>query len=160
MLNTAAILLTLALLFLVTCLCLFEMSLTRVSKVTLRRLQERSKARPVEQLKALADNRLEGLVSVYVGIQVCMVTFAILVTGYLHSQYQSYAKSAGLLSTFKRFFKRDRQTKPAQLPQDLEIRRGQIVGRRCLTGYDGRAEVSVDNDATGILEDRSSNGPG
>ena len=93
MLNTAAILLTLALLFLVTCLSLFEMSLTRVSKVTLRRLQARSKARPVEQLKALADNRLEGLVSVYVGIQVCMVTFAVLVTGYLHSQYQSYAKA-------------------------------------------------------------------
>ena len=91
MLTTVAFLLTLALLFLVTCLSLFEMSLTRISKVTVRRLQERSNAHAVEQLKKLVENRLEGLVSVYVGIQVCMVTFAILLTGYLHILYQSYA---------------------------------------------------------------------
>jgi len=89
MLTTAAFLLTLILLFLVTYLSLFEMSLTRISKVTVRRLQEKSSAKPVAQLKALVENRLEGLVSIYVGIQVCMVTFAILMTGYLHSQYQS-----------------------------------------------------------------------
>ena len=91
MLTTVAFLLTLTLLFLVTGLSLFEMSLTRISKVTVRRLQERSNARAVEQLKVLVENRLEGLVSVYVGIQLCMVTFAILVTGYLHRLYQSYA---------------------------------------------------------------------
>ena len=34
---------------------------------------------------------MEVLVSVYVGVQLCMVTFAILVTGYLHRLYQSYA---------------------------------------------------------------------
>jgi putative hemolysin len=93
MLTTAAFLLTLILLFLITYLSLFEMSLTRTSKVTVRRLQEKSSTKQVAQLKALVENRLEGLVSIYVGIQVCMVTFAILMTGYLHSQFHSYAKA-------------------------------------------------------------------
>jgi putative hemolysin len=54
-------------------------------------LLEKHKSKPLQQLKALADNRLESLISVYVGIQVCIVGFAILTTGYLHHRLQSYA---------------------------------------------------------------------
>ncbi len=91
MMTTAVAFFALFLLPLITLLSIFEMSLTRVSKVTVRRLLEKHKTRSLEQLKALADNRLEGLISVYVGIQVCIVGFAILITGYLHNRLQSYA---------------------------------------------------------------------
>lgn len=93
MITTAVVLSALLLLSVVTLLSIFEMSLSRVSKVTVRRLAEKHKSRSLEQLKALADNRLESLISVYVGIQVCMVGFAILITGYLHNRLQSYAQA-------------------------------------------------------------------
>jgi CBS domain containing-hemolysin-like protein len=91
MITTAVIFFALFFLSAVTLLSVFEMSLSRISKVTLRRLVEKHKSKRLEQLKALADNRIESLVSVYVGIQVCMVGFAILITGYLHNRFQSYA---------------------------------------------------------------------
>ena len=91
MITTAVIFFALFFLSVVTLLSIFEMSLSRISKVTLRRLVEKHKSKKLEQLKALADNRLESLISVYVGIQVCMVGFAILTTGYLHNRLQSYA---------------------------------------------------------------------
>jgi len=90
MITTAVIFFALFFLSVVTLLSIFEMSLSRISKVTLRRLVEKHKSKKLQQLKALADNRLESLVSVYVGIQVCMVGFAILTTGFLHNRLQSY----------------------------------------------------------------------
>jgi len=93
MITTAVIFFALFFLLVVTLLSVFEMSLSRISKVTLRRLVGKHKSKKLEQLKALADNRLESLVSVYVGIQVCMVGFAILTTGYLHNRLQSYASA-------------------------------------------------------------------
>ncbi|MCI0353146.1 MAG: hemolysin family protein [Acidobacteriales bacterium] len=91
MITTAVVFFALFFLSVVTLLSIFEMSLSRISKVTVRRLVEKHKSKRLQQLKALADNRLEGLISVYVGIQVCMVGFAILTTGYLHNRLQSYA---------------------------------------------------------------------
>ena len=91
MITTAVIFFALFFLSAVTLLSVFEMSLSRISKVTLRRLLEKHKSKRLEQLKALADNRIESLISVYVGIQVCIVGFAILITGYLHNRLQSYA---------------------------------------------------------------------
>jgi putative hemolysin len=91
MITTAVIFFALFFLSVVTLLSIFEMSLSRISKVTLRRLVEKHKSKRLEQLKALSDNRIESLISVYVGIQVCMVGFAILTTGYLHNRLQSYA---------------------------------------------------------------------
>ena len=98
MITTAVIFFALFFLSVVTLLSVFEMSLSRISKVTLRRLVEKHKSKRLEQLKALSDNRIESLISVYVGIQVCMVGFAILTTGYLHNRLQSYA--AALPSAF------------------------------------------------------------
>jgi putative hemolysin len=91
MITAAVIFFALFFLSVVTLLSIFEMSLSRISKVTLRRLVEKHKSEKLAQLKELADNRIESLVSVYVGIQVCMVGFAILTTGYLHNRFQSYA---------------------------------------------------------------------
>ncbi|MBM3803948.1 MAG: HlyC/CorC family transporter [Acidimicrobiia bacterium] len=91
MITTVVVLSALFFLSVVTLLSVFEMGLSRISKVTLRRLVEKHKSTKLEQLKALADNRFEGLASVYVGIQVSMVGFAILTTGYLHNRLQSYA---------------------------------------------------------------------
>ena len=93
MITTAVIFFAFFFLSAVTLLAIFEMSLSRVSKVTLRRLVEKHKSKKLMQLKALADNRIESLLSVYVGIQVCMVAIAILTTGYLHNRLQSYAKA-------------------------------------------------------------------
>lgn len=93
MMTTGVVLSTLLFLSIVTFLSVFEMSLSRISKVTVRRLFEKNKSKPFEQLKTLVDNRLEVLISFYVGIQVCMVAFAILVTGYLHNELQSYSKA-------------------------------------------------------------------
>ena len=98
MITTAVIFFALFFLSVVTLLSVFEMSLSRISKVTLRRLVEKHKSKRLDQLKALSDNRIESLISVYVGIQVCMVGFAILTTGYLHNRLQSYA--AALPSAF------------------------------------------------------------
>ncbi len=93
MMTTGVVISTLLFLSMVTFLSVFEMSLSRMSKVTSRRLFEKNKSKLFEQLKVLVDNRLEVLISVYVGIQVCMVAFAILVTGYLHNELQSYSKA-------------------------------------------------------------------
>jgi putative hemolysin len=93
MITTAVVLLALLLLSVATLLSIFEMGLSRVSKVTVRRLVEKHKSKTTEQLKNLANNRLESLISVYVAIQVCMVGFAILTTGYLHNRLQSYAQA-------------------------------------------------------------------
>ncbi|HEX2521870.1 MAG TPA: hemolysin family protein [Terriglobia bacterium] len=93
MITTAVVLCALLVLWVVTFLSIFEMGLSRVSKVTLRRLLEKHKSKALEQLGALADNRIESLISVYVSIQVCLTGFAILLTGYLHNQLQSYAKA-------------------------------------------------------------------
>ncbi len=88
---TAGVLLA-ALLFLLvlTLLSIFEMSLSRTNKVAIRRMMERYPSESVGQVKQLMDNHLESLVDVYVGIQVCSVSIAIILTGYLHSQFNSY----------------------------------------------------------------------
>jgi CBS domain containing-hemolysin-like protein len=81
------------LLALLTALAVFEQSLSRVSKVSVRRLLERNRSKTTEQLKHLVDERLECLVSVYVGIQLCTVFLAIIITAYLHSCFQSYSQA-------------------------------------------------------------------
>ena len=88
---TAGVLLA-ALLFLLvlTLLSIFEMSLGRTNKVAIRRMTERLSPESAGQIKQLMDGRLESLVDVYVGIQVCSVSIAIILTGYLHSQFNSY----------------------------------------------------------------------
>ena len=88
---TAGVLLA-ALLFLLvlTLLSIFEMSLGRTNKVAIRRMTERLSPESARQIKQLMDGRLESLVDVYVGIQVCSVSIAIILTGYLHSQFNSY----------------------------------------------------------------------
>jgi len=93
MMTTAVIFCSLFLLSIVTALSIFEMGLSRVSKVTVRRLVQKHPSRSMAQLKVLAENRLESLISVYVGIQVCIVGFAILTTGYLHNRFQSYSRA-------------------------------------------------------------------
>lgn len=96
MITTVVILAALMFLFALTFLSVFEMSLSRTSKVSVQRLIEKNRSKAVEQLKQLVDNRLESLISVYVGIQVCTVSIAILLTGYLHNRLQSYAEALPL----------------------------------------------------------------
>ena len=88
---TAGVLLAAFLFLLVlTLLSIFEMSLGRTNKVAIRRMTERLSPESAGQIKQLMDGRLERLVDVYVGIQVCSVSIAIILTGYLHSQFNSY----------------------------------------------------------------------
>jgi len=96
MITTVVILVALVFLFALTFLSVFEMSLSRTSNVSVQRLIEKNRSKPVEQLKQLVDNRLESLISVYVGIQVCTVSIAILLTGYLHNRLQSYGEALPL----------------------------------------------------------------
>ena len=96
MITTVVILVALVFLFALTFLSVFEMSLSRTSKVSVQRLIEKNPSKVVEQLKYLVDNRLESLISVYVGIQVCTVSIAILLTGYLHNRLQSYGEALPL----------------------------------------------------------------
>ena len=88
---TAGVLLA-ALLFLLvlTLLSIFEMSLSRTNKVAMRRMVEKLSPEAAGQIKQLMDSRLESQVDIYVGIQVCSVSIAIVLTGYLHSQFDSY----------------------------------------------------------------------
>jgi len=81
-----------ALLFLLvlTLLSIFEMSLSRTNKVAMRRMVEKLSPDAAGQIKQLMDSRLESQVDVYVGIQVCSVSIAIVLTGYLHSQFNNY----------------------------------------------------------------------
>ena len=90
MITTGVFLVALLFLFVLTVLAIFEMSLTRTNKVAIRRLIERGPVEPAAQIKQLIDNRLESLVDVYVGIQICSVSIAIILTGYLHSRFDSY----------------------------------------------------------------------
>jgi CBS domain containing-hemolysin-like protein len=88
---TAGVLLAAFLFLLVlTLLSIFEMSLGRTNKVAIRRMTETLSPESAGQIKQLMDGRLERLVDVYVGIQVCSVSIAIILTGYLHSQFNSY----------------------------------------------------------------------
>ena len=88
---TAGVLLAAFLFLLVlTLLSIFEMSLGRTNKVAIRRMTERLSPESAGQIKQLMDGRLESLVDVYVGIQVCSVSIAIILTGYLHSQFNNY----------------------------------------------------------------------
>lgn len=98
MITVTVLLAALAFLFVLTLLSVFEMSLNRISKVHMRRLIERDKSQNMQQLKGLVDNRLEVLISVYVGIQVCTISIAIIATAYLHNQLQSY--TTALLAAF------------------------------------------------------------
>ena len=88
---TAGVLLAAFLFLLVlTLLSIFEMSLGRTNKVAIRRMTEKLSPESAGQIKQLMDGRLESLVDVYVGIQVCSVSIAIILTGYLHSQFNNY----------------------------------------------------------------------
>ena len=88
---TAGVLLA-ALLFLLvlTLLSIFEMSLSRTNKVAMRRMVEKLSPEAAGQIRQLMDSRLESQVDIYLGIQVCSASIAILLTGYLHSQFHSY----------------------------------------------------------------------
>ena len=88
---TAGVLLA-ALLFLLvlTLLSILEMSLGRTNKVAMRRMVEKLSPEAAGQIRQLMDNRLESQVDIYVGIQVCSASIAIVLTGYLHSQLDSY----------------------------------------------------------------------
>ena len=90
MITAGVFLATLLFLFVLTVLAIFEIGLTRTNKVAIRRLIEQNTAEPVAQVKQLIDNRLESLVDVHVGIQICSVSIAIILTGYLHSRFDSY----------------------------------------------------------------------
>jgi putative hemolysin len=81
-----------------TLLAVVEQSLSRASKVSTRRLLEKSRSQVTQQLKQMVDERLERLVSVYVGIQLCTVFLAIIITAYLHNLSQNYAEA--LLAAF------------------------------------------------------------
>ena len=78
------------LLTVLTVLAVLELTLSRASKVAVRRLVEKHRSSATEQLKQMVDDRLECLVSVYVGIQLCTVFLAIIITAYLHSLFRSY----------------------------------------------------------------------
>ncbi|MXZ36418.1 MAG: HlyC/CorC family transporter [Acidobacteria bacterium] len=88
---TAGVLLA-ALLFLLvlTLLSILEMSLSRTNKVSMRRMVEKLSPESAGQIRQLMDSRLESQVDIYVGIQVCSASIAIVLTGYLHSQFDSY----------------------------------------------------------------------
>jgi putative hemolysin len=98
MITTAVIFAAFAFVLVLTILSVFEMSLSRINKVSVQRLIEKNRSESAEQLKQLVDNRLETLIPVYVGIQLCTVSIAVLLTGYLHSQLGSYTKA--LLAAF------------------------------------------------------------
>jgi magnesium and cobalt exporter, CNNM family len=93
MITTGVFLAALPLLLVLTSLAAFEASLSRISKVSVRRLLEKNRSKTTEQLKELVDNRLESLISVYVGIQLCTASLAIAVTAYMHNRLQSYAQT-------------------------------------------------------------------
>jgi len=102
MITTTVIVAALGFVLILTILSVFEMSLSRITKVSVQRLLEKNRSTPAEQLKQLVDNRLETLIPVYVGIQICTVSIAVLLTGYLHSQFGSYTKA--LLAAFAIMF--------------------------------------------------------
>jgi putative hemolysin len=102
MITTTVIVAALGFVLILTVLSVFEMSLSRITKVSVQRLLEKNRSTPAEQLKELVDNRLETLIPVYVGIQICTVSIAVLLTGYLHSQLGSYTKA--LLAAFAIMF--------------------------------------------------------
>jgi len=93
MITTAVIFVALAFVLILTILSVFEMSLSRINKVSVQRLIEKNRSHTTEQLKQLVDSRLETLIPVYVGIQICTISIAVLLTGYLHSQLGSYPKA-------------------------------------------------------------------
>lgn len=66
----------------------------------------------------------------------------------LERHYQSYRKTSGFWPALKRFFKNDRQTKPALLPLNLEIARGQIVG---LVGANGAGKTTLLKLLSGLI---------
>lgn len=82
----AAIFLALALAFLAT----LEMSLGQVNKLSVRLLADKQKDKASGLLKQLVDKRWETLVSIYGGMHLCSIMLAIMVTAYLHNQFQSY----------------------------------------------------------------------
>src|SRR5262249_30709288 len=96
--TTTVIIAALVFVLILTILSVFEMSLSRVTKVSVQRLLEKNRVGPAHQLKQLIDSRLETLIPVYVGIQICTVSIAVLLTGYLHSQLGSYTQA--LLAAF------------------------------------------------------------
>jgi CBS domain containing-hemolysin-like protein len=96
--TTTVIIAALVFILILTMLSVFEMSLSRVTKVSVQRLLEKNRVGPAHDLKQLIDNRLETLIPVYVGIQICTVSIAVLLTGYLHSQLGSYTQA--LLAAF------------------------------------------------------------
>ncbi|MEW5976658.1 MAG: hemolysin family protein [Acidobacteriota bacterium] len=93
MITTIVVSAALVFLAVLTFLSLFEMSMSRTSKVWVRSFAEKNKSGRAEQLKELVDNRVESLISVYVGIQVCTVSIAIILTAYLHNRLQSYSRA-------------------------------------------------------------------
>src|SRR5262245_30408952 len=102
MITTAVILAALVFVIILTVLSVFEMSLSRTSKVSVQRLIEKNQSETAKQLKQLVDSRLETLIPVYVGIQICTISIAVLLTGYLHSRLGSYVKA--LLTAFAIMF--------------------------------------------------------
>lgn len=90
MITVAVLLAALLFLLILTLLSIFEMSLSRTNKVAMRRMVEKLSPEAMGQIKQLMDSRLESQVDVYVGIQVCSVSIAIILTGYLHAQFETY----------------------------------------------------------------------
>jgi hypothetical protein len=64
MITTTVIVAALAFVLVLTILSVFEMSLSRVSKLSVQRLIEKNRSKPAEQLKQLVDTRLETLIPV------------------------------------------------------------------------------------------------
>jgi putative hemolysin len=98
MITTWVMMAIIFLLGVLTLLAVIEMNLSRVNRISVRRLFEKHPSRTTEQLKLMVDGRLESMISVYVGIQLCMVFLAVIITAYLHSCFQSYLYA--LLASF------------------------------------------------------------
>jgi putative hemolysin len=90
MLTTGVILGAIVLVLALTFLATLEMSLGQVNKLSLRLLADKQKNKVSALLKDLVEKRWETLVSLYGGIHLFSISLAIIITLYLHNQYQSY----------------------------------------------------------------------
>ena len=99
--TTAGIFLA-ALLFLLvlTLLAIFEISLSQANKMAFRRLYDQASSKSALEIKQVIEERPGNLVDLSVGIQVLLVSMAIILTGYFYSQFGSYFKSMFLACGF------------------------------------------------------------
>jgi putative hemolysin len=83
-------------------LATLEVSLGQVNKLSVRLLAEKQSSRSAKLLKQLVDERWHTVFSLQGGMHLCSVLLAIVVTLYLHSQFNNFL--ASLLLTFGLMF--------------------------------------------------------